>query len=354
MPLTRTLALVVCVAATAASAEPARTAQAREFFKQARERYEAGAYGESTVLFQQSYELSKAPGLLFNLGQAWRKLGDCGAALKAYRAFIEADPRAPNAGEARALAAAMDRCQQEKVGQAPAAPAPSLTAALTSVAPSEPAPTSQARELFKQGRERYEAGAYGEATVLFQQSYELSRAPGLLFNLGQAWRKLGDCGAALKVYQTFVEIDPGAANAAEARELAAAMSRCKEEKLALAAAGSAPRSVSGAVGADSELVALANPPPPPSPWLTAAAISLDALGVAVLATGAGFSWSAHTRSSQLEQFYASPGTWTSALATTERLGQRDSAAGMVLLISGAAFALIGVVVTMIRFAGEAS
>jgi len=231
-----------------------------------------------------------------------------------------------------------------------------VAVSLATVASAEPPRTAQARELFKQARDRYEAGAYGESTVLFQQSYELSKAPGLLFNLGQAWRKLGDCGAALKSYRAFIDADPRAANADEARELAAAMERCQQEKVVRAAAEASPSiEPSPAAHSNPELVSLVNPaPPPPSPWLTAAAISLDALGVAALAIGAGFSWSAQSRSSQLEQFYASPNVWTTDLATLEHLGQRDSSVGVILLISGAAVALVGVAVTIIRLVAESS
>ena len=222
---------------------------------------------------------------------------------------------------------------------------------VSAVGQAEPANTAKARELFKQARERYEAGAYGESTVLFQQSYELSKAPGLLFNLGQAWRKLGDCGAALKSYRAFVEADPRAPNANEARELSGAMERCQQEK---AIQAPVPQPSSSAADSPAELVSLvAPPPPPPSPWLTAAAISLDALGLAAVATGAGFSWSAQLRSNELEQFYAARGVWTAERATAERLGQRDSFVGAVVLISGVAVALVGVVVTIIRLVAEA-
>lgn len=67
-----------------------------------------------------------------------------------------------------------------------------------------------AEALYDEGQRAYENGAFATAVAKWKQSYELSGAPGLLFNVAQALRLGGDCAGALSTYRRFVEIDPTA------------------------------------------------------------------------------------------------------------------------------------------------
>ena len=211
---------------------------------------------------------------------------------------------------------------------------------------------ANARDLFKQARQRYEAGAFSEAAELFQKSYDLSKAPGLLFNLGQAWRNHGDCTRALAAYRTYLAQTPKAPNAVEVNELIAAMVRCeKAEKPGEQPSTSTPPAPERPPP-ETGLISLPPPPPPPSPALTVVAVSLDVVAVAALAVGTGFSVSASSASARLTELYLGRLVWTTELSMVERQGQRDSLVGVVALSVGAALAVGGLVVTIIRLLAE--
>jgi tetratricopeptide (TPR) repeat protein len=67
---------------------------------------------------------------------------------------------------------------------------------------------TDARKAYEKGQNHYELGEYSAAVTLFRRAYELSSAPGLLFNIAQAYRLSGDCAKALDEYRHFVRLDP--------------------------------------------------------------------------------------------------------------------------------------------------
>lgn len=89
---------------------------------------------------------------------------------------------------------------------------------------------TQAKEHYEKGQAAYDGGRYDEAIVEWQQSYELSGEPLLLFNLGQAARKKGDCEQALGFYQDYLRASPEAGNRAEAEGFVSEMQTCLDKK----------------------------------------------------------------------------------------------------------------------------
>jgi hypothetical protein len=67
------------------------------------------------------------------------------------------------------------------------------------------APTAEG--LYDEGHEAYEKADYAVAIAKWQESYRLSGENGLLFNLAQAQRLSGNCGAALATYRKFLAAD---------------------------------------------------------------------------------------------------------------------------------------------------
>jgi tetratricopeptide (TPR) repeat protein len=65
-----------------------------------------------------------------------------------------------------------------------------------------------AEELFDEGQRAYDAGDYARAVDRWEASYQLSKEPGLLFNIAQAYRRAGNCTRALSSYRQFVAFDP--------------------------------------------------------------------------------------------------------------------------------------------------
>jgi tetratricopeptide (TPR) repeat protein len=90
------------------------------------------------------------------------------------------------------------------------------------------------------GNQLYQSGDYAGAIEELKAAWALDPRPDLLYAIGQAARKKGDCAEAVKQYQAYLETNPSAQ-----RRQAAQMQidRCKEE---LAAASPAPAPVSPA------------------------------------------------------------------------------------------------------------
>lgn len=81
---------------------------------------------------------------------------------------------------------------------------------------------AQAMTLYGQGEEHYQAGRIEEALVAFKEAYRLLPAPGLLVNIGQCFRQLGDHANAVRAFERYLQEDPEAENRAEVEELIAA------------------------------------------------------------------------------------------------------------------------------------
>jgi tetratricopeptide (TPR) repeat protein len=109
---------------------------------------------------------------------------------------------------------------------------------LTTVSPirAEDAATSttddEARGLFAAGRAAFADGRYEDARSYFQRSYELSRRPQLLYNLGQVEDRLRHDEAALASFEQYLAEVPDAENRVEVQAridaLRAAITRARE------------------------------------------------------------------------------------------------------------------------------
>ena len=64
---------------------------------------------------------------------------------------------------------------------------------------------SEAKEIAERGFAAYDRGEYATAISYFEQAYEVDPTPGLLFNIAQAYRKLGvsGCEPALEYYRRY-------------------------------------------------------------------------------------------------------------------------------------------------------
>lgn len=101
-------------AAPAASDDKAANLKrAEELFRNGERLYTEGSYEPAILAFQESYELSKEPSLLYNIGNSYERLGDFANArryLDQYRAFASEKEREPLARRIQAL----DQRQREK------------------------------------------------------------------------------------------------------------------------------------------------------------------------------------------------------------------------------------------------
>ncbi|MFH0900443.1 MAG: hypothetical protein V2A73_07420, partial [Pseudomonadota bacterium] len=88
--------------------------------------------------------------------------------------------------------------------------------------------TREARIHYQKGQSKYDLAEYESAIVEFKKAYELSDAPGLLFNIAQAHRRNGDCKQALRFYKNYLRRQPDAPNREEVEKLIADMEACSD------------------------------------------------------------------------------------------------------------------------------
>jgi tetratricopeptide (TPR) repeat protein len=84
-------------------------------------------------------------------------------------------------------------------------------------------PETEAKALFAAGREAFDAGRFDAALWRWQEAYDLSARPQLLYNLGLAYDRLGRKREAIAKYEAFVAALPNDEHAAEARARVAAL-----------------------------------------------------------------------------------------------------------------------------------
>lgn len=90
----------------------------------------------------------------------------------------------------------------------PASTKPATAEATTATPAAAPAAASddklkRAEELFNNGRQLFKEGSYEAAILAFQESYDLSKLPEILYNIGNSYEKLGDFANARKYLDQY-------------------------------------------------------------------------------------------------------------------------------------------------------
>jgi tetratricopeptide (TPR) repeat protein len=106
---------IILAPVVAAGATPNADKRARAHYQAAQSFFTAGDFEHAIVEFKAAYELAPRPLLLYNLGSAYRRLGEeTGAiedkrlALDSYRRYLAAEPKGKAAGDARAYATELE------------------------------------------------------------------------------------------------------------------------------------------------------------------------------------------------------------------------------------------------------
>lgn len=109
--------------------------------------YDAHDYQEAITLFNAAYSVSNAPEILFDIGQAYRAMGDCRHALESFDAFVAAAPKGdPLLGKAEARQTELQSCAAAQASAPAKGPAkPSATAPLPSAHPPTEPPRLELR-----------------------------------------------------------------------------------------------------------------------------------------------------------------------------------------------------------------
>ena len=100
----------------------------------------------------------------------------------------------------------------------------------------------RAEELFRNGERLYTEGSYESAILAFQECYELSKEPQLLYNIGNAYERLGDFANSRRYLDQYRAFAPEKEREALSRRIQALdqRQRDKEQKEREAAAAAEP------------------------------------------------------------------------------------------------------------------
>ena len=110
------LALVGLLAASArgaAAKDDPDTARAKVLYSEAEKQYSLGRFEDALAAYQQAFLARPLPGLLFNIGQCHRLLGQHKEAVHTYRRFLEGLPDAENRDEVERLIASEEEAERE-------------------------------------------------------------------------------------------------------------------------------------------------------------------------------------------------------------------------------------------------
>lgn len=89
---------------------------------------------------------------------------------------------------------------------------------------------AKARELFTQGNTFFDLGQFDKAISAWQQGYQLKNDPGFLYNIGQAYRTMGDAEKAIFFYKRYLINAPKAKNKSEVEQKIEILQKQLEER----------------------------------------------------------------------------------------------------------------------------
>jgi tetratricopeptide (TPR) repeat protein len=226
---------------------------------------------------------------------------------------------------------------------------------------------AEAKALYNKGINHYNLGEFDPAIAAFRQAYGISSAPGLLFNIAQAFRLKKDYEQASYFYTTYLRLKPDASNRADVEARIAEMKTLLEDQKKL---GNSPPT--GTITPEGDTGTkpppMTTPPTTPPPTVTAtkdpavtvgpieegpgprvdrpgatmktAGLATAGVGGALILTGIIFGRMASSAESDLNALNMG-GTWTQADQDTYDAGKRNNAIAIVSLIAGGAAVVTG-------------
>jgi tetratricopeptide (TPR) repeat protein len=165
---------------------------------------------------------------------------------------------------------------------------------------------TEAEKLYDQGQAAFDAKRFDDAITAWERSYELSDERGLLFNIGQAYRRRrgpGDCAKAAAAYKKFLELDATSDQRSLAQGFAAEMDKC------VASERPAPPPIVTPPVAPAPVVVPSAEPAPHTSGTRIAGLAVAGGGVALLAVGIYYGHRASSLSDELTTTCASGCSW---------------------------------------------
>jgi tetratricopeptide (TPR) repeat protein len=237
----------------------------------------------------------------------------------------------------------------------PAPPQPQPTPApAPAPAPSpEDAKKAEAKALYEKGLSHYNLGEFDLAIAAFRKSYEISQAPGLLFNIAQSFRLKKDYEQAVYFYTTYLRLKPDAPNRADVEARLQEMQEAIEEQKkqpTKAPIGTIPPE-GGSATTTTTATTTTKPDEqkdtpteetgvPAKTLITAGYITAGA-GAALVITGVIFGSMASSAEKDLNNLSSDHGTWTQEQQDKYDAGKRNNTIAIVSFIAGGAAVATG-------------
>ncbi len=207
---------------------------------------------------------------------------------------------------------------------------------------------NRARDLAERGRVAHDARDYSTAIISFTEAYALAPAPGLLFNLAQAYRLRGSCDDAALMYRRFLATNPPD----DARLLAEAhlstVERCLAAKITVPTSARVLRMPGTIPVGKRDQPRVTKRQTPSSSWRTGEQVGLGFVigGGAALLFAGYYGYESHQAETDVERRYAAGEKWTTLEARAAE-GERAGTIAKVSLGLGAAAVAAGVAVLVI-------
>lgn len=224
-----------------------------------------------------------------------------------------------------------------------------LVTTMTSAAGAQPRPVppadaeEAAKEQAARAKAAFDRGDYAVAVEAYREAYRLVPSPGLLYNLGQAYRLLGACAEAAEAYREYLRLVPESPYRATAEQNLAAAEVCARDAEAAAKRREERKRAA-------EVAATAPPPPPPEDrgrGLRRAGVGATAAGGMLVVAGAYFAVDAARQADEVSALYERGGAWED-VADADARGRRSQlvsrvalGAGAVAIASGATLYVLG-------------
>jgi tetratricopeptide (TPR) repeat protein len=195
---------------------------------------------------------------------------------------------------------------------------------------------------YELGIARYHRGEYAAAIADFRRAYGREPRPGLLFNLAQAYRQLGDADTALALYRRFVDESAPSQARDDAERLIADL-RARATPVVEAQREPPPPSTAAAPPQTAVSPAASRPEPRrtgsgPRRFGRLEAIALvgatAGIGTTLLAVGGGLTGHAHDVAASLET-PPSGAAWSAQYQSRYDDGRASAQAGTAMLVLGA-------------------
>jgi tetratricopeptide (TPR) repeat protein len=203
---------------------------------------------------------------------------------------------------------------------------------------------AKAKALYEKGLSHYHLGEFDSAISAFSSAYEISQAPGLLFNVAQSHRLKKDYEKATYFYTTYLRLKPDAPNRADVEARLEEMAKLIEDQKKmerLPPEGTV--TPDGNTAQNNAQTPPAEPIDKPDPdaakqaqTLMTAGLVTGGGGAVLVITGVVFGRMAKSAEDDLNALSTNMGTWTQAQQERYENGRRNNKIAIVSFVAGGA------------------